>query len=284
MQNNHACAYLISYPLISHFQRAKEKRRQFYPSDSSEEDTSDNRRDWSSSSSHHRAKSKKNGRSSSSRSQRRKRHSHHRAGKATPSQHDESLSETHSESLISNSLADRSRTREGVGVFHQLYISTKLLICNLPLSFAAISFSIALLGKVWLKWTQEIVPSCKEVNFHTSQCNFPDFPGCYFCDEYNPWYDFALKFHSACSYIAGTSVLLYFAKAICGWRVFIDEMSSPTTASPSGLIFMTMTMSFVGEFGSFGALLVFVASFLHLILVIWFIYMSLAYQTMPDPR
>jgi len=29
--------------------------------------------------------------------------------------------------------------------------------------------------------------------------------------------------------------------------------------------------------------LVFVASFLHLVLVVWFIYMSLAYQTMPDP-
>lgn len=243
----------------------------------------DNRREWSSSGSHRRStKSKKSGRPSS-RSQRRKRHSHH-TGKATPSQNDESLSETYSDSFISNSLADRSRARGGVGVIYQLYISAKLLICNLPLSFAAISFSISLLGIVWLKWTQEIVPSCKEVNFHTSQCNFPEFPGCYFCDEFNPWYRAALHFHSACSWVAGTSVLLYFAKAICCWRVFIDEMSSPTTASPSGLIFITMSMSFVGKFGTFGALLVFLASTLHLILVVWFIYMSLAYQTMPDPR
>jgi hypothetical protein len=47
---------------------------------------------------------------------------------------------------------------------------------------------------------------------------------------------------------------------------------------------MTMALSFVGKFGRIGGLLVFVASFLHLILVVWFIYMSLAYQTMPDPR
>ena len=150
-------------------------RQQFYPTDSSEEDTSDTRRDWSSSSSRRRTKSKNKGRSSS-RSQRQQRHSRH-GGIVTPSQNDESLSETYSESFISNSLADRSRTRERMGVLRQLLISAKLLVCNLPLSFAAISFSIVLLGIVWLKWTQEIVPSCKEVNFHTSQCTFPDFPG-----------------------------------------------------------------------------------------------------------
>lgn len=64
----------------------------------------------------------------------------------------------------------------------------------------------------------------------------------------------------------------------------MDDMSSPTTSSPSGLVFMTLALSAVGQFGSVGGILVFVASSLHLVLVIWFIYMSLAYQTMPDPR
>lgn len=64
----------------------------------------------------------------------------------------------------------------------------------------------------------------------------------------------------------------------------MDEMSSPTTASPSGLIFMTMALGFVGkDWGDLGMILVFIASLLHLVLVVWFIYMSLAYQTMPDP-
>jgi hypothetical protein len=73
--------------------------------------------------------------------------------------------------------------------------------------------------------------------------------------------------------------MTFFAKAISCWRVFIDEMSSPTTASPAGLIFMTMALSFVGMGDGVGMVLVFLASFLHLVLVVWFIYMSLAYQS-----
>jgi hypothetical protein len=39
-------------------------------------------------------------------------------------------------------------------------------------------------------------------------------------------------------------------------------------------------MAFIGK-GDIGEMLVILASLLHLILVSWFIYMSLAYQTMP---
>ena len=67
--------------------------------------------------------------------------------------------------------------------------------------------------------------------------------------------------------------MLLGAKAMFYWVVFVEEMSSPTTASPGGLIFMTMALSFVGEGGDMGAALVFLASFLHLVLVVWFIYM-----------
>lgn len=74
--------------------------------------------------------------------------------------------------------------------------------------------------------------------------------------------------------------MLFLVKAILCWRSFIDEMSSPTTSSPAGLIFMTMAMAFIGK-GEIGEMLVILASLLHLVLVIWFIYMSLAYQTMP---
>jgi hypothetical protein len=43
---------------------------------------------------------------------------------------------------------------------------------------------------------------------------------------------------------------------------------------------MTMAMAFIGK-GEIGEVLVILASLLHLVLVVWFIYMSLAYQTMP---
>ena len=261
---------IINFALLS-FLLFKEKRRISYPSDSSEEeDTSDNRRSSA-------TKSKRRGN--------KRTHRKRRSQAGTPS-NDSSMSETYSESLMSTSLADRSSGRaKAKGPIQQLLISLKLLVCNLPLSSAAISFSIVLLGIVWLKWAEEILPSCKEVNFHSSQCTYPEFPGCYFCDEYNPYYRLATQFHTVCSYTAGVSVLLFLVKAILCWRVFMDEMSSPTTASPSGLIFMTMALGFVGkDWGNLGMILVFIASVLHLILVVWFIYMSLAYQTMPDPR
>jgi len=256
--------------------REKEKRRFAYPSDSSDEETSGNRRSTT--------KSKRRGGGGGRRSQRKKRSQATGGGGGTPSIDHSSMSETYSESLMSTSYADRSERVRAKGPLQQLLISSKLLICNLPLSSAAISFSIVLLGIVWLKWTEEILPSCKEVNFHSSQCTYPEFPGCYFCDEYNPYYRLATQFHTVCSLTAGISVLLFFVKAILCWRVFMDEMSSPTTASPSGLIFMTMALGFVGkDWGDLGMILVFIASLLHLVLVVWFIYMSLAYQTMPDP-
>jgi hypothetical protein len=74
--------------------------------------------------------------------------------------------------------------------------------------------------------------------------------------------------------------MLFFVKAMLNWKSFIDEISSPTTSSPAGLIFMTMALAFIGK-GDIGEMLVIVASLLHLVLVVWFIYMSLAYQTMP---
>lgn len=250
--------------------REKEKRRQMYSSNTSSEEDELN---TSGSNKQQHGKSKKS----------RGRRSHRKRRSQNPPHGDDSISETYSESLMSMSHTDRSRGgREAKGFFQQLVISTRLLVCNLPLSSAAISFSIVLLGIVWLKWAEELLPSCKEVSFHSSQCAFPEFPGCYFCDEYNRWYVIATRFHTACCYIAGTSVMLFFAKAILCWRVFIDEMSSPTTASPMGLIFMTMALSFVGR-GDVGEALVFAASLLHLVLAVWFIYMSLAYQTMPDP-
>jgi hypothetical protein len=239
----------------------KEKLRNMYSTDSSPEDEEKHRR--------------------SVRSSRRKKR--HVGRKRRDDDSSDTISESFSESFMSASLADRLKSAEAnVNFFRRMIIRTKLLICNLPLSAAAISFSIVLLGIVWLRRAEELLTSCKEVNFHSSQCNFPEFPGCYFCDTFDNWYQVATNFHTICSYVGGVSVSLYAAKAVMFGRVFTDEMSLPTTASPAGLIFMTMALAFTGK-GAAGAVLVFAASFLHLALLLWFIYMSLAYQTMPDP-
>jgi hypothetical protein len=76
---------------------------------------------------------------------------------------------------------------------------------------------------------------------------------------------------------------MFLAKAMLNWKSFIDEVSSPTTSSPAGLMFMTVALAFIGK-GDVGEMLVIMASLLHLVLVVWFIYMSLAYQTMPGKQ
>ena len=227
------------------------------------------------------------GGSSKSKKSKPKLRSHRKRG---PPKEIETLSVTYSDSRFSGgtgSLATSTAKREmrsSLNPLQQLILWLRLLVCNLPPSFAALPFSFVLLGIVWRQWAQETRASCREVAFHSSQCAFADFPGCYFCDSYDPWYVATNRLQLVCSYIAGVSVLLFFIKVAWCPRVFMDEMSSPTTASPNGLIFMTIALSFVGKGETWGGMVVAMASILHLVLLVWFIYMSMAYGTMADPR
>lgn len=76
--------------------------------------------------------------------------------------------------------------------------------------------------------------------------------------------------------------MLVVAKILLATRVVMDEMSSPTTSSPAGLLCMTAVCVFAGR-GLIGQVIVSVASCAHLGLAIWFIYMALAYHIMPEP-
>lgn len=146
----------------------QERRRTVYSSDSSQEGESEKR-------------------SRGKRSHRKNRKGKREAGDVN--------SEGYSESLMTRSVeeAPASRTSNS-NIFQRFLLSSKLLVCNLPLSAASISFTIVLLGTVWLKWTKESLSTCKEVNFHSSQCTLPDFPGewtvlwfhCFVLDAFNP--------------------------------------------------------------------------------------------------
>lgn len=83
--------------------------------------------------------------------------------------------------------------------------------------------------------------------------------------------------------ISGLLATLLVAKILLATRVVMDEMSSPTTASPAGLLCMTAVCVFTGR-GLVGQILVSTAAFIHLGLAIWFIYMALAYNILPEPR
>jgi hypothetical protein len=155
-------------------------------------------------------------------------------------------------------------------------------VANLPSTIGAIAFAICTTGVVWFKFTEENLPSCEPVHFHSSQCTFPEFPGCFYCDTNNRLYRMALQFHESCSWVGGFLAILFVLKLLLARNVVFDELSSPTTAAPAGLICMTIDIAAAGK-GIIGETLVSIASLVHLFLVIWFIYMALAYHILPDP-
>jgi len=155
-------------------------------------------------------------------------------------------------------------------------------IANLPLTIGAIAMAIANLGVDWFKFAEENLESCEPVHFHSSQCSFPEFPGCFYCDTDARMYKLALRFHWACSALAGMIALTFVLKLLLARRVVFDELSSPTTASPAGLVCMCTDVVFAGH-GFVGMAIVLTSSTIHLCLAIWFIYMALAYRIMPDP-
>ena len=95
-------------------------------------------------------------------------------------------------------------------------------------------------------------------------------------------YQVAVHFHFACSCFAGLLAFSFIAKIILAPKVVFDNLSSPTTASPAGLLCMTLNIVFAGR-GVVGMFVVSAVSCIHLCLAIWFLYMALAYHIMPEP-
>jgi tellurite resistance protein TehA-like permease len=157
-----------------------------------------------------------------------------------------------------------------------------LVFSNLPSTIAGNALAITTLGIVWFKFAEENIDSCHPVHYHSHQCHYMEFPGCFYCDTSDPWYKIALRFHLICTSIGGALALCLVLKIILAWRVVLDELSSPTTSSPAGLMCMTLVCVFA-VFGSSAKMIVLAAAFLHLCLVVWFNYMALAYRILPDP-
>lgn len=87
-------------------------------------------------------------------------------------------------------------------------------------------------------------------------------------------YKVAVNFHFVCSCVAGLLAFMVIAKLIVARQVVFDELSSPTTASPAGLLCMTMDVVFAGR-GALGMVIVSTAASVHFCLAIWFMYMAL---------
>ncbi len=155
-------------------------------------------------------------------------------------------------------------------------------ISNLPLTIGAVALAVVTLGVVWFKFAEEMMDSCVSVHFHSSQCTFPEFPGCFYCDTSVRWYKIAYGFHNACTGFAFVIAMLFLLKIIIARKVVIDEMNSPTTSSPAGLVCMTLVCVCAGR-GPLGQVMVSLAAATHFVLAVWFIYMASAYNILPDP-
>jgi hypothetical protein len=93
---------------------------------------------------------------------------------------------------------------------------------NLPLTIGAIALACANLGVDWFKFAETNLDSCQPVHFHSSQCTFPEFPGCYYCDQNSELYKLALNFHWTCSVIAGVLALSFILKLFFAPQVVLD--------------------------------------------------------------
>lgn len=155
-------------------------------------------------------------------------------------------------------------------------------IGNLPLTIGAIGLAIVTLGVVWFKFAEVMLDSCKPVHFHSHQCTFPEFPGCFYCEPKVRGYRIAYGFHQACSAVAGAIAFLFILKICVARKVVIDEMNSPTTSSPAGLICMTIVCVAAGK-GTLGKILVTSAAALHFCVAVWFILMAGSFNILPDP-
>lgn len=167
-------------------------------------------------------------------------------------------------------------------IYNALAIA-EVFFSNLPLTIGAVALSWTTMGVVWFKFMEENISSCKPVHFNSPFCGFPEFPGCFDCDTNNSVYKMALYFHYACSIIGGTLAMSFLLKGILAWQVVVDELSNPTTATPVGVVCITLVCVFAGR-GLVGEWIVIFVSGFHCLFAFWFLYMAIGkYKMLPDP-
>lgn len=170
-------------------------------------------------------------------------------------------------------------------IFHAL-ATLELFICNMPLTIAASALSWVTLGVVWFKFTAEHLTMygyCKPVHFYNSQNTYRhEFPGSFSCEQV-PLYKTALYFHFACSIFAALLASFFLAKVIFAWKVVSDDLTNPVTATPVGVICITLEVLFAatGKIGGVGVLTVAV---FHSLFAFWFLYVAvIKFKLLPDP-
>ena len=165
------------------------------------------------------------------------------------------------------------------------YLSyAEVFISNIPLTIGAVGLSWVTQGTVWFKCMEEFVDSCTPTHYFDPHCVYYEFPSCFACDATNSVYKTALGFHLICHTVAAMCCLLFFGKLILAWKLVADELSNPTTATPMGVVCITVICVLAGRFGSFGKYGVLSVSAFHVLLSFWFLYIAVfRFRLWPDP-
>jgi hypothetical protein len=108
---------------------------------------------------------------------------------------------------------------------------------------------------------------------------------CFACDTSNSMYKVALGFHLICHAVAALCCFFFFGKCVLAWRVVADELSNPSTATPMGVVCITVICVLAGRFGPVGHFGVLAVSIFHVLLSFWFVYIAIfRFRLWPDPR
>eukprot|EP00934_Nitzschia_sp_Nitz4_P007007 Nitzschia sp. Nitz4//scaffold321_size20361//17423//20242//NITZ4_008689-RA/size20361-augustus-gene-0.1-mRNA-1//-1//CDS//3329547793//6997//frame0 len=162
-------------------------------------------------------------------------------------------------------------------------VTAEVFVSNMPLTIGAVGLSWVTQGVIWFKFMEENIDSCTTVRFNSPQCTFPEFPGCFECDQSNPIYRGVVTFHYICHSVGFLCCLLFIGKCILAWRVVADELSNPATSTPCGVVCITIICVAAGR-GLIGEIVVLVTSIFHILLSFWFLYIALVkFRLWPDP-
>ena len=160
----------------------------------------------------------------------------------------------------------------------------EVFVSNMPLTIGAVGLSWVTQGTVWFKCMEEFVDSCIPTHYFDPHCVYYEYPSCFACDTTNSTYRTALGFHLICHTVAAICCLLFFGKLMLAWKLVADELSNPTTATPMGVVCITVICVLAGRFGSFGKYGVVSVSVFHVLLSFWFLYIAVfRFRLWPDP-
>ena len=162
----------------------------------------------------------------------------------------------------------------------------EIFICNMPLPIAASALSWATLGVVWFKFGAEhltMYGKCQPVHFHDPRNTYPhEFPGSFRCDQSTIYKGF-LYFHFGCHILAAILASFFLMKICLAWRAVVDDLTNPVTATPVGVICITLEILFAAA-GEIGDVAVLAVSMFHALFAFWYLYVAVVkFKLLPDP-